>query len=347
MFAGHGSDRSNKNMSQTDVDEQVARRTAHGFVNQTTIDASIAAAVAIAAQAQNWKPGANYATAAALPTVVYANGTNGIGATLTKSTAGALSVDGGSPTVGMRVIVKDQVSTLQNGIYVVTVAGSGAAAFVLTRATDFDKSTEILAGDACYCISGTANAGKTFGVTSAGSPVLGTDAITFGVRTVSASDVGLGNVDNTSDATKNTAAATLTNKIIDLTAAHAVDNTYQGLEIAGLNAGGTLAQFDAVYISGSSTLLAADANGSGTFPAKGLAVAAYVNGNAAKFLTYGTVRHDAWNWTPNSPIYLSGTAGGLTQTVPAASADNIQVVGYALTADIAFFDFNSNYVTLT
>jgi hypothetical protein len=138
---------------------------------------------------------------------------------------------------------------------------------------------------------------------------------------------------------------TLTNKILSLTAAHGANNTYQGTVIEGLNAGGTLSQWDVVYLGGSSTWLQADANGSGTYPARGMTVTSRTNGQAATILVYGTVRFDTWNWTPGGTIYLSTTAGGLTQTAPSASGDKIQAVGYALTADIAFFDFNSLYLT--
>lgn len=139
----------------------------------------------------------------------------------------------------------------------------------------------------------------------------------------------------------------ITSPQISLTAAHTSDDTYTGAAITGLNAGATIAQWEAVYLGGSSTWLLADANGSGTYPARGLAVAAYVSTNPATILTYGTVRNDAWNWTIGGAIYLSGTAGALTQTAPSTSGDQVQVIGYALTADIAFFDFNSTYLTVT
>ena len=82
------------------------------------------------------------ATAAALPSCTYANGTNGVGATLTATANGALTVDGVAVASGDRILVKNQASALQNGVYVVTVVGSGAAAFVLTRATDMDQPDE-------------------------------------------------------------------------------------------------------------------------------------------------------------------------------------------------------------
>lgn len=132
-----------------------------------------------------------------------------------------------------------------------------------------------------------------------------------------------------------------------LTAAHGSDDTWTGSTISGLNAGATIAQWEVVYLGGSSTWLLADANGSGTYPARGLATAAYSNTDPAVILVHGTVRNDAWNWTPGGAIYLSGSVGTLTQTAPSTSGDKVQQVGFALTADIAFFDFNSTYLTVT
>jgi hypothetical protein len=84
-----------------------------------------------------------YASTAAL-TATYSNGTAGVGATLTNSGAlAALTIDGYTFTAtdvtnSTRVLIKDQASGLQNGIYTVTNQGSGAAAWILTRATDFN-----------------------------------------------------------------------------------------------------------------------------------------------------------------------------------------------------------------
>jgi hypothetical protein len=82
------------------------------------------------------------ATAAALPTCTYANGSSGVGATLTATANGALSVDGITVATNDRILVKNQASALQNGIYVVTNTGSAGAPFVLTRATDMDQAAE-------------------------------------------------------------------------------------------------------------------------------------------------------------------------------------------------------------
>lgn len=127
--------------------------------------------------------------------------------------------------------------------------------------------------------------------------------------------------------------ATLSGGIHQLDALPGTNNTYQGRVIAGRNAGATIAQWEAVYLDASGTWQLADANGTGTYPCRGLAVAAYVNTNAALVLFDGVARNDTWAWTIGGDVYLSTTAGGLTQTAPSTTGDKVQKIGYALTAD--------------
>ena len=125
------------------------------------------------------KEAVKYASIAALPAIVYANGSSGVGATLTGVALGAISLDSASPAVADRVLIKNQVSTFQNGIYLVTATGSGAAVFVLTRAIDFDQAADIKTGDSMLVTAGTTLATTTWDVNSLDAPVMGTDAITF------------------------------------------------------------------------------------------------------------------------------------------------------------------------
>jgi hypothetical protein len=112
-------------------------------------------------------------------TVTYNNGAVGVGATLTKlAPFSVLSLDGINPTVGQRVLIKDQTNTFENGIYVVTSVGSGAAAWVLTRTTDFDTPTEIVLGKYLYVTQGIVNGLKTWVNTSSVVNV-GVDPIVF------------------------------------------------------------------------------------------------------------------------------------------------------------------------
>lgn len=126
------------------------------------------------------KEAVKYASTGALPSIVYANGSSGVGATLTGVALAAISLDSSSPAVADRVLIKNQASTFQNGIYTVTATGSGIAVFVLTRATDFDQASDIKTGASTFVTAGSTLASTTWDVISADSPVMGTDAITFG-----------------------------------------------------------------------------------------------------------------------------------------------------------------------
>jgi hypothetical protein len=139
-----------------------------------------------------------------------------------------------------------------------------------------------------------------------------------------------------------------TNVITYDTAKLDADHEYHGEVIAGLDLGATIAPFEVVYIGGSSKWLLADANGVSTYPAMGIEVGAGGGDtDPGTILTRGVVRDDTWNWTIGGLIYLSATPGALTQTAPSTSGDKVQVVGRALTADIALFNFDSSYITIT
>jgi hypothetical protein len=113
----------------------------------------------------------------------YNNGTSGVGATFTLTATGRLAIDSVNVTNGDRVLLKNQTTDLQNGIYVVTVQGSGGVSAVLTRASDYDTSTEITNGDVVFTTAGTVNTGVTFVNTSSGTVTVGTTSIVFSVYT--------------------------------------------------------------------------------------------------------------------------------------------------------------------
>lgn len=103
---------------------------------------------------------------------------NGAG-TITAGSNGAFSIDGQVPTAGDRILLKDQSTTTQNGVYTVTTVGSGSAAYVLTRTPDADAASEITGGAFVFVEEGTANADNGYVFTHNGEPTLGTDAITL------------------------------------------------------------------------------------------------------------------------------------------------------------------------
>jgi collagen type VII alpha len=148
------------------------------------------------AGAANAHVAAHLATNAVLPnSPTYTAGTidqtggYGIGAKLTAGSNSTLTVDGSVVAINERVLVKNQTTQTQNGIYTLTDAGQnggGGRPWVLTRSTDYNNSVAgtVEAGDYLYVSTGTANAGTTWIQTVEGTGtnkyiIIGTDNIIF------------------------------------------------------------------------------------------------------------------------------------------------------------------------
>lgn len=126
-----------------------------------------------------WKQASLYATVVALPANTYVNGVAGVGATLTEVGAGTLSVDGSNPAIGDRILVKNESTAANNGIYTVTATGSGIAAYVLTRSADFNSNADIFPGVATYVIAGATLLDTTWALSTTGTIVVGTTNLNF------------------------------------------------------------------------------------------------------------------------------------------------------------------------
>jgi hypothetical protein len=108
----------------------VGNITSTGTLNVTSVvaanagtsstDLATRAYVDTVASGMNWHAAVDYATATALPACTYANGTLGVGATLTGNSNGRLTVDGAAQTTGKSILVKNQADAKQNGIYYIT-----------------------------------------------------------------------------------------------------------------------------------------------------------------------------------------------------------------------------------
>ena len=121
----------------------------------------------------------NVATTANL-TATYANGASGAGATLTNSgTQAVLNIDGLALAVGSRVLVKNQTTNSQNGVYNVTDAGSASTNWVLTRVTELDNYLQFVRGLTVQVFAGTTNSPKIFMLTSSVAVNIGSAAIVF------------------------------------------------------------------------------------------------------------------------------------------------------------------------
>ena len=141
-----------------------------GFQNQSLANKAYVDQVA---QGLDTKPSCRLGTTANL-SATYSNGTAGVGATLTASSNGALSLDGSTPSVADRILVKNQTSASENGIYTVTTVGDGSTAFVLTRATPEDQPSELSGGAFVFVEEGSLNANNGYVFTHTGAPTFGT-----------------------------------------------------------------------------------------------------------------------------------------------------------------------------
>jgi hypothetical protein len=101
-----------------------------------------------------------YAASTANIPGTYTNAVSGVcvADTFTVTATGALTIDGQTPAVGKRVLLKNQTSGFQNGVWDVTVAGTVGVSPVLTRSLDWDTSPDMNAGNLIPVINGTANA---------------------------------------------------------------------------------------------------------------------------------------------------------------------------------------------
>lgn len=121
------------------------------------------------------KDAVSLATTAALPAYTVSNA----GSRLTASAPAALTIDGTAVTVGMRVLVKNGASAVDNGIYVVTIAGAIGTEWVLDRASDMPVGSSA-SGFQCFVTEGSTLANSAWAVTNApGSDLVGTNSLTI------------------------------------------------------------------------------------------------------------------------------------------------------------------------
>ena len=143
---------------------------ASGLADGTaTDDAATVGQLNAAVRGFDWKASVRAATTAA--------------GTLASSFENGDIIDGVTLATGDRILIKNQASGSENGIY--TVNASGAP----TRAVDADASAEVTAGLSVFVEEGTTNADTGWTLTTDGAITLGTTALTF-VKTMGAAAAG-------------------------------------------------------------------------------------------------------------------------------------------------------------
>jgi hypothetical protein len=126
-------------------------------------------------------------------TATYNNGTAGVGATLTNSgVQAAFAVDGYTASLNDRILVKDQTTGAQNGIYTVTTVGTILTNWVLTRATDFNTvgtgPNYIETGASTFVNGGTTYGSTSWVMNTTGTITVGSTALVW-VQTSSSGNI--------------------------------------------------------------------------------------------------------------------------------------------------------------
>ena len=211
--------------------------------------------------------------------------------TLASAFANGETIDGLTLATNDRILLKNQTTGSENGIY--TVNASGAP----TRATDFSANDEVK-GAFCFIEEGTANADKGFVCTTNGSITLGTTSLAFTQFSGSAtggSTAGPGLTKTGSEFSINAAQTGITS--VGTLSALTVDN----VAIDGSTIGHT-----------SDVDLITFADGSVTFTGSTVIPTADINGGAIDGTTIGAASASTGSFTSLSATSIS--IGGISLT---------------------------------
>lgn len=251
----------------------------------------------------DWKNSVRLATAAPLPAVTAAGA--GIGKTLTANANGALSVDGVVVVNGDRILVKNQATAADNGIYTQTTLGTGGSPFVLTRAVDADENAEVTAGMAMFVEEGSVNADQGWVLITDNPITVDTTSLAFSQFTP-------------------TGSTTNAQRILN-----------------SLTASGSIASGDAVYWSGSNVVSTGADNGT-NIQARimGVAIQSIPNASAGSVVSHGLAAGVLSGATAGDQYWLSDS-GQPTATTPGATKRVVRL-GYAINATdlwVEIFDY--------
>ena len=239
---------------------------------------------------------------------------------------------------GDRVLVKDQSTASENGIYVVNATGAP------TRATDFDSNAEVTPGAFTFVEEGTVNADSGWVLTNNGTVNVGVTGLTFaqfsGAGQITAG-AGLTKTGNTIDAVGTSNRITVNADSIDIASTYVgqtsittlgtvATGTWSATTIA-VNKGGT----NATTESGARTNLASatsEATGRTTSTPALARVAKQGCAASSTGVSTTTVTHNFGTTDVNVQIYEVSTGATVIGDVTRSNGNTLSVVLYGTIA---------------
>ena len=241
--------------------------------------------------------------------------------------SGTQTIDGVALSAGERVLVKNQTTGSENGIYTVVSGGSW------TRASDADISAKVTLGMFTFVEEGTTNADSGWVLTTDGAIVLGTTSLSFtqfsGAGQITAG-AGLTKTGNTIDAVGTADRITVNADSIDIASTYVGQTSITTLgtigtgtwngSVIGASFGGTGVNngSSTITLGGSLTFSGAfttaftvTGNTSVTLPTSGTLVNSAVT-TLSSLSSVGTITTGTWNGTTIS--VASGGTGATTLT---------------------------------
>jgi len=120
-----------------------------------------------------------------------------------------------------------------------------------------------------------------------------------------------------------------------------------GLKVS-MVAGEALSFGDVCYLNSSNgKLYKANANAAGTMTAFAIATAAISADASGEFLLFGTITNSSWTWmTSGAPLFVTTSAGLLSQSAPSTSGYIVQIAGRVINADTILFAPSHDYIVI-
>ena len=276
-------------------------------------DAATKAYVDSAAQGIDWKASVRAATT-----------TN---VTLASDLENGDTLDGVTLATGDRVLVKNQSTGSENGIYVVKASGAP------DRSTDADTGAELTSNFAVFVEEGTANADQGYVLTNDGAITVGTTALTFtqftGLGQVTAGD-GLTKTGNTINVNPGT-GINITSDQVTNTGVLSIAGTANQITASASTGAITLSGPQDLHSAATPTFAGVNA-GSGNVTAGSITLTDALLGTAAATASTSATTIDSWSAT---------TYSSAKYIVQMKNGNNIEVIELLVTVD----GLNNVYLT--